>query len=198
MKQLLLITFLFVMALIMGCAGGSSRYQPVDTPDTMGSGAGHTDIRMMVDDLVQDMLASSFIERYEKPVTISVLHIENKTSEFLDTDSLIGDKIMMSIIKSGSGVFEFVDRKLLDEAIRESELGASGLVSANEATQLGRAAGVTLLMTGELSSVRKVDRKKDQRYYRISMRLVDTERNTIVWADDKEIVKVASKGAVQW
>ena len=182
---------------LLGCAG-SSRWVDPSTPDTKGAGMGDTDIKLMVEDTVSDLLQSPAIKQYQLPVTISVLHIGNKTSEFIDTDALIGDKIMMSIVKSGSGVFSFVDRKLLQETMREAELAANGLVSQEEATRLGRAAGVKLLMTGDLSSIRKVDRREDQRYYRLSLRLVDTERNTVVWMDDKDLRKVAEKGVVQW
>lgn len=182
---------------LAGCAG-SSRYVSTATPDDMGSAMGDTDIKLLVDDIVSDLLQAPFVNNHKKPVTISLLHIANKTSEFIDTDALLGDKIMASIIKSGSGVFEFVDRKLLDESIREAELAADGLASQADATRLGRAAGVTLLMTGELSSIRKMDRKTDQRFYRLSLRLVDTERNTVVWMDDKEMRKQATKGVMQW
>jgi hypothetical protein len=182
---------------LVGCAG-SSRYVNTGTPDNKGAGFGDTDVKLLIDDIMSDLLQAPFIQRYKPPVTISLLHIANKTSEFIDTDALLGDKLMTSIIKSGSGVFEFVDRKMLDESIREAELGADGLVAQGEVTRLGRAAGVTLLMSGELSSVRKMDRKEDQRFYRLSMRLVDTERNTVVWLDDKELRKVAQKGVVQW
>ena len=67
----------------------------------------------------------------------------------------------------------------------------------NEATKLGRAAGVRLLMTGELSSIRTNTRKTDQRYYKLSLRLVDTERNTIVWIANEDIRKSSKKGWMQ-
>jgi len=183
---------LFALA---GCAGTTVYDDPTTVNKMGGPTMTDSDVKLIVDDIVQDLLQAPFMNRYTKrPITISVLHIANKTSEFIDTDALIGDKMMMSIIKSGVGVFEFVDRKLLDETILESKLAADGLVSADEATKLGKAAGVTLLMTGELTSMRQNDRSKDQRYYRMSLRLVDTERNTIVWADDKDIRKTANKG----
>jgi hypothetical protein len=96
-----------------------------------------------------------------------------------------------------SGVFEFVDRKLLDESIKEAELAANGLISDAEATKLGKAAGVKLLMAGELTSIRTNTRSKDQRYYKLSLKLVDTERNTIVWIANEEIRKLTTKGWMQ-
>ena len=110
---------------------------------------------------------------------------------------MFGEKITEAIINSGSGVFQFVDRKLLEESIKEAELAANGIVSQEEATKLGKAAGVRLLMAGELTSIRTKTRSIDQRYYKLSLRLVDTERNVIVWMANKEIRKSSKKGGMQ-
>jgi len=191
-KVFLLCGLLASLVFLSGCAG-KSAYGDVEAVNPAGSFS-NTDIRLLADTIISDLLAAPFIARYEQPVTISMLHIGNKTSEFIDTDALVGDKIMMAIINSGSGVFEFVDRALLEQTIAEAELGADGLVVQDEATRLGRAAGVTLLMTGDLSSIRQVSKKTDQRWYRLSLKLVDCERNTVVWGSEKEIIKETKKG----
>jgi uncharacterized protein (TIGR02722 family) len=186
-------------ALILGLCGcaGQSKYVGTDTIDDLTPGVSDTDVKLLASTIVEKLLAADFIQRYEKPVTISMLPITNNTSEFLDTDALIGEKIMNAIVNSGSGTFEFVDRTLLEETIREAELAADGLVSQEEATKLGRAAGVKLLMTGDLTSIRTATRRKDQRYYKLALRLVDTERNTVVWMANEEIRKLSSKGWMQ-
>jgi len=187
----------FTAALMLGGCAGSSRYQSTDQIDDLTRGVSDTDVKLLANKIISDLLASPFVERYKKPVTISLLPIVNSTSEFINTDALFGEKIMEAIINSGAGVFEFVDRKLLDETIREAELAADGLVSQAEATRLGRAAGVTLLMTGELTSIRTHTRSTDQRYYKLSLRLVDTERNTVVWISNEEIRKRSDRGWMQ-
>jgi uncharacterized protein (TIGR02722 family) len=182
--------------LLNGCAG-TSKYQSTDQIDDLTVGVSDTDVKLLANKIIANLLAGDFIARYEKPVTISLLPIVNSTSEFVNTDALFGDKITEAIINSGSGTFEFVDRKLLDESIKEAQLAADGLISDAEATKLGRAAGVKLLMAGELTSIRTNTRNKDQRYYKLSLRLVDTERNTIVWIANEEIRKLSSKGWMQ-
>jgi uncharacterized protein (TIGR02722 family) len=186
-------------ALLLGLCGcaGQSKYVGTETIDDLTPGVSDTDVKLLANTIVEKLLAADFIQRYEKPVTISMLPITNNTSEFIDTDALIGEKIMNAIVNSGSGTFEFVDRTLLEETIREAELGADGLVSQAEATELGRAAGVKLLMTGDLTSIRTATRRKDQRYYKLALRLVDTERNTVVWMANEEIRKISSKGWMQ-
>jgi uncharacterized protein (TIGR02722 family) len=179
-----------------GCAG-TSKYQSTDQIDDLTAGVSDTDVKLLANKIITNLLAAEFIEKYQKPVTISLLPIVNSTSEFINTDALFGDKITEAIINSGSGVFEFVDRKLLDESIKEAELAANGLISDAEATKLGKAAGVKLLMAGELTSIRTNTRSKDQRYYKLSLKLVDTERNTIVWIANEEIRKLTTKGWMQ-
>jgi PBP1b-binding outer membrane lipoprotein LpoB len=179
-----------------GCAG-TSRYQSTDQVDDLTAGVSDTDVKLLANKIIANLLAAEFIGRYQKPITISLLPIVNSTSEFINTDALFGDKITEAIINSGAGVFEFVDRKLLAESIKEAELAADGLISDAEATKLGRAAGVKLLMTGELTSIRTNTRNKDQRYYKLSLRLVDTERNTIAWIANEEIRKLTTKGWMQ-
>jgi uncharacterized protein (TIGR02722 family) len=187
----------FAVPCVLGCATGKSAYVDPNTVDEKGAQFGDTDMKLMAEEMVSDLMQAPFLERVEKPASISIVGIANKTSEFVNTDD-IADKIMVALIRSGSGVFEFVDRSMLEETMREFELGSSGVVSTAEATKLGRAAGVNFLMTGSLSSITKIDRKEDQRFYRLSVRLVDVERNTVAWVQEKEVRKVAKKGVLKW
>ena len=188
---------LVLVVLLLGGCAGQSRYTSTSQIDDMTVGVSDTDVKMLAGKIIQDCLGAGFIDRYQKPVTISLLPIVNSTSEFINTDALFGEQIMEAIINSGSGVFEFVDRNLINESLKEAELAADGLISQNEATRLGRMAGVTLLMSGELTSIRSTDRKTDQRYYKLSLRLVDTERNTVVWISSEDIRKASKKGWMQ-
>ncbi|UCG52687.1 MAG: hypothetical protein JSW58_03820 [Candidatus Latescibacterota bacterium] len=183
--------------LVLGCATGKSTYVDTSVVDEKGAQFGDTDMKLMAEEMVSDLLQAAFLDRVEKPATISIVGVANKTSEFINTED-IADKIMITLIDNASGVFEFVDREMLEETMREFELGAGGIVSTAEATKLGRAAGVEFLMTGTLSSITKVDRREDQRFYRLSVRLVDVERNTVAWVHEKEIRKVAKKGVLKW
>lgn len=199
MTQRIVGTLLVAVAalFVLGCATGRSAYVDTSVVDEKGSQFGDTDMKLMSEEVVSQLLQAPFLERVEKPASISIVGIKNETSEFINTDE-IADKIMVALINNGSQVFEFVDRAMLEESMKEFELGTGGVVSTEEATKLGRAAGVDFLMTGTLSSITKVDRKEDQRFYRLSVRLVDVERNTVAWVSEKEIRKVAKKGVLKW
>jgi uncharacterized protein (TIGR02722 family) len=187
-----------VLPLVFGCATGRSVYVDPSEVDDKGAQFGDTDMKIMSEEIVSDLMQAPFLANVtKKPATISVVGIENKTSEYIDTGD-IADKIMMALIRSGSGVFEFVDRTMIEELMKEHELGQDGIVSTAEASRLGKAAGVDFLMTGSMSSISKVDRKEDQRFYRLSVRLVDVERNTVTWIQEKEIRKIAKKGVLKW
>jgi len=194
-RCLLVATSLFLLTSVLGCAG-SSRYTSTTQPDDKTVGLSDTDVKMLAGKIVRDLLASEQLSGYEKPVTISLLPIANKTTELLDADALFGEQIMEALINSG-GTLQFVDRSLIEESLKEAELAADGLVAQGEATRLGRMAGVRLLMTGELLSIRTADRRSDQRYYKLSLRLVDTERNTVVWMSSEDIRKTTRRGWMQ-
>ncbi len=198
-RRYLAICFLAAaLPLVFGCATGRSVYVDPSEVDEKGAQFGDTDMKIMSEEIVSDLMQAPFLNNISnKPATISIVGIENKTSEYIDTDD-IADKIMMAIVKSGSGTFEFVDRSMIEEMMKEFELGQGGIVSTAEATKLGKAAGVDFLMTGSMSSISKVDRREDQRFYRLSVRLVDVERNTVTWMHEKEIRKVAKKGVLKW
>ena len=53
-------------------------------------------------------------------------------------------------------------------------------------------------LSGTLSSIEKRSRIKSLTFYRLSMRLIDTETNEIVWADEFEIKKLTLKGFMDW
>ncbi len=188
---------LLAAVVVMGCATGRSTYVDTNIIDEKGAQFGDTDMKIMAEEMVSDLLQAPFLSRVEAPSSISIVGVANRTSEYIDTEA-IADKIMVALIRSGTGTFEFVDRTMLEESMKEFELGAGGIVSTAEATKLCRAAGVDFLMTGTLSSITKVDRKEDQRFYRLSLRLVDVERNTVAWVHEKEIRKVAKKGVMKW
>jgi len=199
MKQRVIGACLIAVAamFLLGCATGRSAYVDPSVVDEKGSQFGDTDMKLMSEEMVTQLLQAPFIERVEKPASISIVGIKNETSEFINTDE-IADKIMVALLNNGSQTFEFVDRSMLEETMNEFDLGSGGIVSTEEATKLGRAAGVDFLMTGTLSSITKVDRREDQRFYRLSVRLVDVERNTVAWVSEKEIRKVAKKGVLKW
>jgi len=198
-RRFLAIGFLAaILPLLLGCATGRSVYVDPSEVDEKGAQFGDTDMKIMSEEIVSDLMQAPFLETIsKKPATISVVGIENKTSEYIDTDD-IADKMMMALVKSGSSTFQFVDRSMIQEMMKEFELGQDGVVSTAEATKLGKAAGVDFLMTGSMSSISKVDRREDQRFYRLSVRLVDVERNTVTWMHEKEVRKIAKKGVLKW
>lgn len=191
------IWMMLLCGLSTGCATGSTNYQSTSQVDKTSAGMSDTDVRLLTSEIVADLLTTPALEGYEKPVTISLVGITNSTSEFINTDALYGQEILAALIRNGAGRFEVVDRTMLDETIREASLAADGLISQAEATQIGRAAGVRLLMTGDITSLRNATTRRDTRFYKLGLRLVDTERNTIVWIHDAEVRKSSSKGWMQ-
>ena len=124
MRRKWLFVLLATGLVLNGCAG-SGKYIGTDQIDEVTPGMSDTDVKLLAGTIIESLLSSNFIGRYEKPVTISMLEIVNSTSEFINTDGLIGEMIISEIINSGSGTFEFVDRSLLNETIADWRLTGS-------------------------------------------------------------------------
>jgi uncharacterized protein (TIGR02722 family) len=170
---------------LYGCAG-SSRYVSPDETTQMGAGFSDTDFRMMADEMADSMVRSKSVGGQETPPRVALLSIENKTSEYLDTDA-IADKIILAVMRTGKA--HMVDRKILAEIQKELKLSESGFVDPQYIKSFGKAASADLLLTGELTSIEKREGRTTLMWYRLSMRLVDPETTLVVWMDEKEIKK---------
>jgi uncharacterized protein (TIGR02722 family) len=138
---------------------------------------------------------SSIRTNNQKPSVIAFLHIQNQTSEYINTDA-IADKLQIQLIKAGS--LRFVDRSRIKDITAQFDLSASGIMNPETVKKAGRVLGNDYFLVGELSSINKQDRSSSLTYYRLSMRLIDSETDEIVWADESEIKKQKNKSFIDW
>jgi len=67
--------------------------------------------------------------------------------------------------------FEIVERQLLDEVLKEQNLGASGLIDAGSAAQIGKILGVDAIVTGTITDLGK--------NVRITARIIDAQTGSV-------------------
>lgn len=185
---------IFLSLVLFGCAG-SSRYVSPDEVNQFDDKYSETDMRMMGQEMAASIVANKEIAGRETSCTIGLLHIDNRTSEYIDTDA-IADKIMVALLKTGK--VKFVDRKILDDIFKELGLSSSGFIDPSQIQKAGKALSANYFLTGQLESIHKEDRRQSLTFYRLSMRLVNTETTEIVWADEKELKKLKTKGILKW
>ena len=184
---------LFVLVLfLISCAGTSTYVSPGETTQ-MDDKFSDTDLKMMTGGMYNSIINRlNIIEQGQsKRKVIALLSIINKTSEHIDTES-IADKLQINLLRSGT--LRFVDRSKITAMTEQFDLSGSGLMDPNTVKSAGKVIGADYFLSGTISSIEKRDRKKSLTYYRLSMRLVDTETNEIIWADEFEIKKQSNKG----
>jgi uncharacterized protein (TIGR02722 family) len=188
---------LLVAALaICGCAGKSVYVPPGETTQ-MDATFSDTDMRTMAQSMynsLQSRLVS--IRPADAPLPIvGLLHIENNTSEHIDTD-MIADKLQVELLRAGT--MRFVDRSRIKAMAKEFDLGGSGFVDPAQAKSAGQALGIDYFLYGQLGSIKKREGKKELNYYRVSMKLTDASTNEVVWAEDYEVKKQYEKPFIEW
>ncbi len=196
LRQRLLGALVLVGSLfVCSCAGKSVYVAPGST--TQSGTYSDTDMHMMA-----TAMYSSLQKRLETVVPasapraiVALTHIDNKTSEHMDTD-VLADKLQIEMIKAGS--LRFVDRSKIRDISKEFDLGGSGLVNPDMVKRAGSVLGADFLLAGDMTSIAKTEGRTQLNFYRLSMRLVQVETDEVVWADDFEIKKSSTKGILDW
>lgn len=200
MKKILLISALALSTLtITGCANKAVvSYGDATEVETVDLGFGSTDLQKVAAQMTDSMLASPVVgslTKNDRPV-VFVERIKNKTSEHIDTES-ITDSISTKLLRSGQ--FRFVDMTRV-EAVREQLdfQNNDALVDPTKAIAFGQQVGAQYMLYGNLSSIVKSNKDKQDVYYKFTMRLMDLKSGLIEWADETEIRKTREKKRVGW
>lgn len=193
MKQAMTMT---ALACAAGLAMGGCTSTPSGSykdPGQMGNVStqySKDDLHQMANSMIDSLIAFPPIQQVtatRRPV-LMVLPIANKTTEHIDTESLL-DTMSTHLIRSGK--FRFVDRAKLEDAIKEFDLGSAdlGLVNPDTAARAGSVIGAEYMLYGNLSSITGQAGRTSEVYYKLTMKLTNVETNVIEWADENEISK---------
>ena len=96
--------------------------------------------------------SAGFLEAQEKAaaakVKVAVLPFENTTADYLDTNSL-AEMLQAELV--GKPQFIVVERERMDTVMEEKSLALSGIISENEAVEIGEMLGAETIITGTVS-----------------------------------------------
>ncbi len=190
---LLLITVFSLAALLSGCA--TTTYVKPDTVTEVDETFTDTDLKMMAEQMVQSIAELAVIKHRDTPPKIAMLDVGNRTSQHIDTEGIV-DKIMVSLLKTGT--VRFVDREVLKEMAKEKALVETQRIDVQDAVELGQLVGADYFLTGDIMSIEKRKGTTHTAYYNLTLRLIDVNTSEIIWADEKEIKKMAKKGFFDW
>ncbi len=90
--------------------------------------------------------AGEAVQRTSEPLTVAVLEFETEDRAVVDLGQKISD--LLTVFMSAEEGMEMVERAQVEAALKEMELGASGIVASDQATRIGGMVGAQVLVTG--------------------------------------------------
>lgn len=176
-----------------GCMGTRVRYGDPTSPEPLSTDFGSSDLQQIAATMVDSLLADGEMQEIlaaGKPVML-VDRVRNKTMQHIDTESLT-DSIRTKLIQSRKVRFldRTTDQAVLDEFNAQVE---SGLVDPAKAVPKGMQVGAEYLLTSNMAEITQREGRKTDTYYKFTMSLKSMRSGLLVWADEKELRKVAEK-----
>jgi uncharacterized protein (TIGR02722 family) len=193
----------FVYLIAFGCVVGLSgcgpkayvkgEYDEVQTENNMNDLWSETDMQKVVADLVASMTTHPEISNAKKPPIVMVTKLQNKTSEHIDTQSVMD---MVRVELSRGGRVAFVDKEARDDVAEEYGYQNSGMVSDVSKKGPGGQVGADFIINGRLDSIVQEVGKEKTVYYKVTLNLTNLKTNVISWTDYKQIRKKFRKRSV--
>lgn len=120
--------------------------------------------------------------------------IRNRTSEHIDT-KLLANEISTNLIKKR---IKFIDKNKRAMAMKEIELGQSGLIDEEGAIRAGNLKSPNFILSGDVSeNLRYVSGKKVQ-YLVTTLRLTKLATSELVWQEQQKFLKSTKEDKLTW
>ena len=146
-----------------------------------------TDMQKSVKELVDSMVAHDSIARAPRPPIVMVTHLQNKTSEHIDTQNIMD---MVRVELTNRGRVSFVDKEAREDVSEEYKYQNSGVVSEESKKGPGGQVGADLVLNGRLDSIVQEVGKDKTVYYKLTLNLTNLKTNLIVWTGYKQMRKM--------
>ena len=189
-----------VILIMSGCAASTKNLNPEDDLHYDAT-YDFSDKKQIVDRLTTPLLsASPFLPVNVKPVLI-VYPVVNETSEHINTSG-ITDAIRMKLMQSGK--LRFINEHQRENIMMETAYQDQGFVDPAMRVEQGRQMGADYILSGTLRSIKKKQPeqwrlyKKERIYYSLDLTITDLKTGEIVYADQAELAREASKPIIGW
>lgn len=194
MKLFLSVCVLSVFA--VGCAPKAfvkGTYDDPERENLMNDQWSETDMQKTVKDMVASMLAHPAISAAKKPPVLMVTQLQNKTSEHIDTQSIM-DMVRVELMKSGKVVF--VDKEARGDVADEYNYQNSGMMEKESQSGPGKQVGADFIVNGRMDSIVQEVGKEKTVYYKITLNMTNLKSNLVTWTDHKQLRKAYKKKSV--
>lgn len=162
----------------------------------------YTDLHEFTRKLVQSMLSKKpIVESADAPVVV-IYGLTNRTDEHIDLKA-VADGIRAKLHESGK--VRFVAKEQREAIDKEADyMMKSGKVDPATHIKLAKQAGAKYMLTGTLYSLAQDQipqvrfKKRELKWYKLTLELTDVETALIAWTDEAEIAREARKPFIGW
>lgn len=190
LKKTLTWTLAGVSAFLLSSCGPKAfvkgDYQDPEKQNLLNDQWSETDMQNVVKDLVASLLASPSIKDAKKMPVVMVTQLQNKTSEHIDTQSVM-DMVRVELMKSGK--VGFIDKEARQDIADEYNYQNSGMVGGESKKGPGGQIGADFIINGRLDSIVQEVGKDKTVYYKVTLNLTNLKTTMIVWSDNKQLRK---------
>lgn len=168
-------------------------YEDPEKTNLMNDQWSETDMQNVVKDLVASLAAHPAIKDSKNPPVVMVTQLQNKTSEHIDTQSVM-DMVRVDLMKTGK--VGFIDKEARQDISDEYNYQNSGMVSKETKKGPGGQTGADFIINGRLDSIVQEVGKDKTVYYKVTLNMTNLKTGMIVWSDNKQIRKAYKKKTI--
>lgn len=190
LRLLVIFSFLFSLASCGPKGFIKGEYDDVNEENLLDDRWSETDMQKVVANLVAKMLQHRSIKNAKVPPIVMVTQLQNKTSEHIDTQSVMD---MVRVELTNNGGVRFVDKEARDDVANEYEYQNSGMVSKETQKSKGGQVGADFIINGRLDSIVKDINKQKTVYYKVTLNMTNLQTNIIEWTGHEQLRKAYKK-----
>lgn len=168
-------------------------YQDPEKTNLMNDQWSETDMQTVVRDLVASLSGHPAIKDAKTPPVVMVTQLQNKTSEHIDTQSVM-DMVRVDLMKTGK--VGFIDKEARQDIADEYNYQNSGMVAKETKKGPGGQTGADFIINGRLDSIVQEVGKDKTVYYKVTLNMTNLKTGMIVWSDNKQIRKGFKKKTI--
>ncbi|MBY0554418.1 penicillin-binding protein activator LpoB [bacterium] len=197
MNKFLKLTIALLLGTVLTSCGPKAfvkgEYDDVERENLMNDQWSETDMQIAVKTMVESMLKHNSISNAKKMPIIMVTNLQNKTSEHIDTQSIMD---MVRVDLQNSGKVAFVDKEAREDISNEYDYQNSGMVSEETKKSPGGQTGADFIVNGRLDSIVQEVGKDKSVYYKLTLNMTNLKTGVIAWTNYKQIRKTYKKKSV--
>ncbi len=168
-------------------------YEDPEKTNLMNDQWSETDMQNVVKDLVGSLAGHPAIKDAKNPPVVMVTQLQNKTSEHIDTQSVM-DMVRVDLMKTGK--VGFIDKEARQDIADEYNYQNSGMVAKESKKGPGGQTGADFIINGRLDSIVQEVGKDKTVYYKVTLNMTNLKTGMIVWSDNKQIRKAYKKKTI--